>query len=42
MAVPPGLRSDLLQLYAEAARNAIDWESAAIGASDAASPISRT
>jgi hypothetical protein len=29
MAIPPGLRSGLLQLYAEAARNAIACESAA-------------
>jgi hypothetical protein len=29
MAVPPGLRSDFLQLYADALRNAIDYEPAA-------------
>jgi hypothetical protein len=29
MAIPPGLRSGLLQLYAEAVRDAIAYESAA-------------
>jgi hypothetical protein len=33
MAIPPGLRSGLLQLYAEAVHDAIGYEAAAFGAS---------